>query len=181
MRLTCRAGVAVDEVLRSRLGELQEFVERLERRLRARDQHVGRVIGEANVAEAVHAVGELLQMRLRGERIVRRERDRVAVALRPDDFVQADRAGRAALVDDDDRLPQRLAELVLQRASHDVGVPAGRKRHHHGDRARRIGLRGSRQRRSGKEGRRQQDAPNLPHANVPSESVIEAVTRAGFR
>jgi hypothetical protein len=49
-----------------------------------------------------------------------------------------------ALVDEDDGLAERLAQLVLQRAAHDVGVPAGRKRHDHVDRPRRIALRGGR-------------------------------------
>jgi hypothetical protein len=63
--------MAVDEIFRLRLGEGDELAEGLERRLRSGDQHIGGEIGEADVAEALHGVGQLLHVRLRGERIVR--------------------------------------------------------------------------------------------------------------
>ncbi len=141
MRLARESRMAVDEVLGLCLGELHKLVECLERRLRSRDQHIGCVVGQADIAEAVHAVGLLLQMRLRSQRIVRRERDGVAVGRGAREIDEAKRAGGAALVDDDHGLAQRLAHLVLQRARHDVGVAARRKRHDHVDRARRVGLR----------------------------------------
>ena len=83
MRLACETGMAVDEIFGLCLRKRDEFIECLERRFRPRDQHIGRVIGEADVAEAVHAVGQFLQMRLRRERIVRRECDGIAVGRRP--------------------------------------------------------------------------------------------------
>ncbi|HEY0420562.1 MAG TPA: hypothetical protein VGC80_13680, partial [Acetobacteraceae bacterium] len=135
MRLAAGPRMAIGEVLRLRLGEGGEFREGLERRLRAGHQHIGGVVGQADVAEAFHAERQLLQMRLCGERIIGRERDGVAVRLRLHEFDDPDGAGRATLVDDDHRLAERLAHLLLQRAAHQVGVPAGREGDDHGDRA----------------------------------------------
>src|SRR5215472_16042880 len=52
MRLAGEARMAVDEVFGPCLGEADEFFERLERRLRPCDQHIGGEIGQADVAEA---------------------------------------------------------------------------------------------------------------------------------
>ena len=141
MRLACDAGMAVDEVFALGLGEADEFIERLERRLRARDQHIRCKIGQADIAEAIHVVRQLLDMRLCREGIVRRQREGVAVGRSPAELDEAERAGGAGFVDDDHRLAQDLADFVLQRARHDVGIAARRKRHNHVDRPGGICLR----------------------------------------
>jgi hypothetical protein len=79
-------------------------------------------------------------VRLRGERIVGREREGVAVGFRLDEVADAEGPGRTALVVDDDGLSKRLGNLDLQRSGHDVGVSAGRERHDDVDGPRRIGL-----------------------------------------
>src|SRR5262245_44915963 len=81
----------------------------------------------------IDTVGQLLQVRLRGERIVGGEREGVAVGFRLDEVADAEGSGRTALVVDDDRLSKRLGNLDLQRPGHDVGVSAGRERHDDGD------------------------------------------------
>src|SRR5215475_9232955 len=113
MRLAGEARMAVDEVFGLRLGEADEFFERLERRLRSRDQHIGGEIGQADVAEAIHRVGQLLHMRLRRQRIVRGQRDGIAVGCGPAQLDEAKRAGGAGLVDDDHGLAERLGYFVL--------------------------------------------------------------------
>src|SRR5262245_28943759 len=107
------ARMAVDDVFRLCLGEADEFFERLERRLRSRDQHIGGEIGQADVAEAIHRVGQLLHMRLRRQRIVRGQRDGIAVGCGPAQLDEAKRAGGAGLVDDDHGLAERLGYFVL--------------------------------------------------------------------
>src|SRR5262249_27473370 len=141
MRRGARTGGGVDQILGFGPGELHELVERLERRLRGRDQYVGRIVCQANVAKAIDTVGQLLQVRLRGERIVGGEREGVAVGFCLDEIADAEGSGRTALVVDDDRLSKRLGNLDLQRPGHDVGVSPGRERHDDGNWSRRIGLR----------------------------------------
>jgi hypothetical protein len=55
--------------------------------------------------------------------------------------IGADRAARARPVVDDHRLAERLLQVRLDDARHDVVEPAGRKRHHDAHRAVGIGLR----------------------------------------
>ena len=141
MWLACQTCMAVHEVFRFGLRERHELLERLEWRLRPSDQHVGREIAETDVAKALHCVRQLLHMRLRGERIVGRECDRVAVGRGPAQIDEPKGSGCAALVHDNHGLAQRLAQFVLQCARHDVGVAAWRKRHDQIDGTRGIGLR----------------------------------------
>ena len=64
--------------------------------------------------------------------------ERVAVRCRFRDTADADRAGGAGDVFDDDVLPERAAHMLGHHAAHHVGRAAGGERHHHGDRPRRI-------------------------------------------
>ena len=65
----------------------------------------------------------------------------VAVGRRAHHAADADAAAGAADVLDDHRLAERLPQPIVQDARDGVGRAAGRERHDHGDRPRRIGLR----------------------------------------
>ena len=67
--------------------------------------------------------------------------DRVAVGRRARDPADADGAAGAGRVLDDDGLAERAAHALGHDAGDGVGRTAGRERHDHGDRPRRIGLR----------------------------------------
>jgi hypothetical protein len=64
--------------------------------------------------------------------------ERVAVGRRAGDTADADAAGGAGDVFDDDILPERAAHMLSHHAAHHVSWAAGGKRHHHGDRPRWI-------------------------------------------
>ena len=78
--------------------------------------------------------------------------DRVAVGRRAHRLADGDRAGRARGVVDDELLAELLGHALADDARHQVGRPAGGKRHDHGDRLAGIGVR---QRAAGDETRRQ--------------------------
>ncbi len=69
------------------------------------------------------------------------EIDRVAVGRGTHDAADANAAAGTADVLDDHGLAKRRAQPIIQDARDGVGRPAGRERHDHGDRPRRIGLR----------------------------------------
>ncbi len=128
--------------LRVLADELEEVLEVVGRHAR-RGAHDQRSVGEQRHRGEVlhHVVGHALVE----ERIddVHRggQQQGVAVGRRLGDGVGADRSGRAAgAVLDDEVLPHRLVELLHQDAGDAVDRSAGRERHHHGDRARGVGL-----------------------------------------
>jgi len=71
----------------------------------------------------------------------RGHQQRVAVRLRLGDDVGADIAARARTILDDDRLAERLRELLAHRAGEHVDQPARRERRDHADRPVGVGLR----------------------------------------
>src|SRR5262249_12855482 len=68
------------------------------------------------------------------------EADGVAVRCAGRERAGADGAAGAGAVVDDDLLAEEFGELVADRAHHDGGTAAGRKRDHEGDRTGRIVL-----------------------------------------
>ena len=123
---------------------------------------LGEVLRRQRVAaDHQHRIGRQLRDRLEiaqqivGQRVDRAvdhvrapvaDAQRVAVGCRFRDAADADAAGGAGDVFDDDILPERAAHMLGHQAPHHVGRAAGGERHHHGDRPRRIIVGGSRQR-----------------------------------
>ena len=92
----------------------------------AGQQDDGREIGDEVVAELVdRAIGDM------GAEMA--DADSVAIGRRTHDAPDAERAGRARDVLDQDVLPERDAHPLGQNPRHRVGRAAGGKRHHHGE------------------------------------------------
>ena len=75
------------------------------------------------------------------DRADRGEKERVSVGFGLGDVIGTERAGCAGLILDDHTLTELFLELVGEQAPNEIGRPAGRKRDHQLDRARRKVLR----------------------------------------
>ena len=115
-------------------------------------RHLG---DEADIFEGVQrVVCELPVQRRAGRHADVMEEQRIAVRLGVGDAAGAQRAAGAADILDDDLLAEILRHGFRDEARDRVGRAAGRKRHHNGDGAFRIGLRarGERIKRDGRGG-----------------------------
>jgi hypothetical protein len=85
----------------------------------------------------------LVHQLVQRQRRRRREKQCVAVGLGLRDIGRADIAARPRLVFDDHRLAELLGESLADFTRNQVGIAAGRERHHHSDRAARPGVLGN--------------------------------------
>ena len=136
-------------------GRLKKFVQRLVGRVRAHHQHggIGRDAGDRHKLVQLISGFAFQQPISRGQDGNRRQahQQRVAIGLGAARLADADRAAGAALVFDDDRLAQLVAQGLGNRASDGVGHAAGREGHHQRDGA--FGIAGG---QHGHRGRRTQ-------------------------
>ena len=176
LRRGADAGAGPVHLAVGRLRLLEEFLHRLDRRLRRHHEHVGRGADH----HQRHEVLERIVGRRRIEARIDHEgagADQQGVAVRRH---AGDRGGRdvaagAAAVLDDHRLAERFAERRVDDAGGDVGAAAGREAHHHGDLPVRIlRLRGERREQRSECGK---DQPAKDHGVLPI--VLVAAIMAG--
>jgi hypothetical protein len=119
------------------LRVLDQFHERLVRRIAAHHEHAGRTRAEAErhkVAERVVGNGWGVENGTKRERAVLGEQDGVAVLCGLDDAVGADRPPAARAIHDDDRRLEHPRDLVSHCSCADVGGIAWCERYHDADR-----------------------------------------------
>jgi hypothetical protein len=129
LRHAADAEARVIERARLRLGERHQLREGLHIERRIHHQHVRSVRRDADVAEVLQRIVRQLriQARVHAERATIGDQDRVAIGHCLGDGVGPERAIGARLVVDDDRLAERLAHLLRERARRQVGAAAGGK------------------------------------------------------
>ena len=109
------------------------------------EHRLGAVVDDADGLQIEGQV--LVEVRIDRQRRAQQQQQRVAVRRRLADGVGRDVAARAGPGLDHHRLLQAGGHLLRNRAADDVERPAGRRRHDHPDRLRRIGLRDRSRRR----------------------------------
>ncbi len=142
MRERARPNEALRHLLLVRLQPRDQLGQRLgrqsaarEHQQRARDQQRDRLeIGH-------HVIGQRIDRAVEDLRADVADADGVAVRRRARDAADAERAARAADVLDHEGLPERAAHVLGDDARDLIHRTAGRIRHDHGDRPRRIRLR----------------------------------------
>ena len=123
-----------------RLGVLDELLQRVDRQRRRDDQHVRRAAHHRDRREILdRVVGQLAHRRIGAVRADVADHQRVAVGRGARDRERADDAAAAALVLDDDRLPERAPEPVGDRAGDEIDAAARLHRRDDLDRPVRIG------------------------------------------
>jgi hypothetical protein len=134
MRQGARARRRVVQAARALLGVGDELPHRLDAHVGTHgiDHRKGRHLGD--LFEILERVVVDLVVEARVDDVSgRRHQDGVAVRLRPRGVAGADAAAGAATVLDDDRLPERLRQRLLDRTHHHVVGAARRERHEDGD------------------------------------------------
>ena len=118
------------------LGVGDELLQVSRRQLLAREQHEADVGDQRHMGEIGGRVVERLFRQRLAERVGadRSKHELVAVGCRLRHPQRADHPAAAGHVVDDDLLTELLAEILRQDASEHVDRPAGRERHHHGER-----------------------------------------------
>ena len=127
------------------LGVIDELAHRLCRHGRVHHHRVGDVGEQRDRREILHAVErhgaeQRVVHRVHAHRV---EQEHVAVRRRARDRGGSDIAGCARTILDDDRLPERLPQVLADDARENVRRSAGSERHNEGDRSLRIALRQS--------------------------------------
>ena len=116
--------------------------------------------GEVVIAQVAHAHGPV------GAHGLRADEQRVAVGGLIIDVLAADAAGRAALIDDGDGLPELLLQQRGQRTAIDIRGAAGGVRDDHGDRT--VGILGQRERGAQAQHESQENDTEFFHGMGPS-------------
>ncbi len=172
MSIPVRSFKQLGHEMRRGAGSGARIVQRARLLLRARDQllqgahahvrsHREDVGEKADLGHRLEVpdrvVGDLVvEAGIDGERIGRQQQ-RVAVGAGARDEGEADIAAGAAAVLDHDRLPQRVAQRLLDDARDDVVGSSRRKRHDQRHRPLGIGCRGTRRRQRRQTGDREQE------------------------
>ena len=127
---TARAGRAIADLAGVVADELEQFRERIHRRLGTHQEHIGREVGQRYRREVLHRVVGQVGHQEGIDRHVRRGlQQRVAVGLRLGDGVGADRLRRARAILYDHRFAERGFEFPGEQPRHQVARPAGGDRH----------------------------------------------------
>ena len=143
MRDRAGAGAAEAHCARIGRGVGDQVLERVGLEVLADQQHHRRARHQHDRFEVdARIVGQILvQPDAGGMRAEISQHHGVAVGRRFGDAGGADRAAGTGDVLDHDLLGECLTHMLPENAGENVGRPAGRERHHHGDGARRIRLR----------------------------------------
>ena len=127
------ARCAEGDLARIALGVIDQFPDRLDGQCRMHGNRENVLCDRAQRREVLHPVVRHLLLQRDRQYMGRRVADTDGVTVRcgAGEKLRADRAARARLVLDDERLAHALAHLLSDRARHDVYRSAGRKRRDH--------------------------------------------------
>ena len=160
-------------------GECDQLLQGIHRRALRHHQHQLGIHQRGDRHEVAHQlVGPIRIERLDGGLGRRDHQQGVAVGRGFRGLRGADDGAGAGAVLHHDRLTERLAQLLAERAGEHVGRPARAERHDHADGAVRIVLRGSRKREGRKHDERQ-DAATYCHGRGPGKSAKFATGISG--